>query len=54
VEAYEFMKSGANKSKKQYSKPTLKMYGDIAVLTATVFNTSSNSDGGTGGMNKTH
>jgi hypothetical protein len=56
LEAYEAMKSaGQIKAKKTYSKPVLKTYGDIGVLTATVFNSfSAHSDGGTGGMNKTH
>ena len=46
--------TGQNKAKKAYSKPVVKVYGDIRTLTATVFNTSANGDGGTGGMNKTH
>jgi hypothetical protein len=40
--------------KKPYQTPRLKTYGNIKALTATVFNTSSQGDGGTGGMNKTH
>lgn len=41
-------------SKRPYDKPTLRLYGDISVLTAVVSNTSPQADGGTGTMNKTH
>ena len=42
-------------AKKQYQKPGLKVYGNIAVLTAAVLNTSSTTDGGSIGiMTKTH
>jgi hypothetical protein len=41
-------------SKKQYGTPSLRVYGSIEAITATVLNTSTHADGGTGGMNKTH
>lgn len=41
-------------SKKSYTKPVIKVYGSIETITATVFNTSTQSDGGSGTMNKTH
>jgi hypothetical protein len=40
--------------KKQYSKPTLTVHGDIQTLTAVVSNTSTHFDGGFGAMNRTH
>ena len=40
--------------KKQYQKPSLRVYGNIEALTATVNLFSSITDGGTGGMTKTH
>ena len=38
--------------RKQYEKPSLKVYGNIDALTATVSNTT-NMDGGGAGMNRT-
>ncbi len=40
-------------SRKRYVQPQLLTYGDLREITQTVSNTSTNSDGGTGMMNKT-
>jgi hypothetical protein len=38
--------------RKQYEKPSLKVYGNLDALTATVANVA-NMDGGAAGMNRT-
>jgi len=40
--------------KEPYQKPSLKVYGHITALTATVSNNSSHMDSGFGSTNKTH
>ena len=41
--------------KKQYQRPSLRVYGNIQALTAAVSNTSSSTDSGIiGTMTKTH
>ena len=39
---------------KPYQRPALRVYGDIEACTSVVGPVSTNMDGGTGGMNKTH
>jgi hypothetical protein len=41
-------------ARKPYEKPALRVYGDVAALTRSVGNTTTNSDGGHGAMSKTH
>jgi hypothetical protein len=43
-------KSANSKKKKQYQKPTLRVYGDIKEVTKTTSNTTGRLDGGTGNM----
>jgi hypothetical protein len=40
--------------RKPYAAPALRVYGDVAALTRSVGNTTTNSDGGHGAMSKTH
>jgi len=40
--------------KKPYHQPGLRIYGNIEALTAAVGNISTTTDGGSGGMTKTH
>lgn len=39
--------------RKPYETPALRVYGDVAALTRSIANTSTNADGGHGGMSKT-
>jgi hypothetical protein len=41
-------------ARKPYAAPALRVYGDVAALTRSVGNTTTNSDGGHGAMSKTH
>jgi len=40
--------------KKPYHQPSLRVYGNIEALTATVSNITMNADGGINPTNKTH
>jgi hypothetical protein len=40
--------------KKPYSKPSVRFYGNVPTLTATVGNASTHHDGGFGTKNRTH
>lgn len=46
--------SGQETKRKSYNKPSFTVYGDIGAITKTIFNTSTQTDGGSGTMNKTH
>jgi hypothetical protein len=41
-------------ARKPYATPKLRVFGDVAALTRSIGNTTTNSDGGHGAMSKTH
>jgi hypothetical protein len=41
-------------ARKTYSTPELRVFGDVAALTRSISNKSTNADGGHGAMSKTH
>jgi hypothetical protein len=45
--------SAGDSARKPYAAPTLRVYGDVAALTRSIANTSTNADGGHGAMSKT-